>query len=112
MAAEIVVGAAEFRCRVCGVRGGGPAKFVAREMMLGTLDTFEYLQCRSCESLQLAREISSHEIGRYYPIAYYSFQNEPKTAVRTWLRAQRDAAVHGGDAVVDVTADGAACAKG
>jgi hypothetical protein len=39
-------------CKVCGSGGEGEL-FAAKEMMFGLRDTFEYLLCRGCGSLQL-----------------------------------------------------------
>ncbi len=44
---------------------------MAREMMFGLRDTFEYIRCATCGALSLVR--SPDDLGRYYPPDYYSF---------------------------------------
>src|SRR5687768_14977146 len=58
---------------VCKICQAPPArKTTAQEMMFGLRDRFEYAECSSCGSLQLA-EIPA-DLGKYYPPDYYSFQ--------------------------------------
>ncbi len=47
--------------------------FSAREMMFGTRETFSYLQCDDCRSVQI-REIPQPDVlARHYPVNYYSY---------------------------------------
>jgi SAM-dependent methyltransferase len=72
-------------CNLCHVGRRGRA-FVAREMMFGLRDEFEYLECSGCGCLQL-REPPT-DMARYYPFAYYSFQSSQRPLVR-WLKRVR-----------------------
>ncbi len=49
---------------------------VAREMMFGTRDEFEYLECGSCSTLQLT---NIPDLSLYYPENYYSFETPKET---------------------------------
>ena len=79
-------------CRICGAGISGPA-IVAREMMLGRRDVFEYLECPSCGCVQIAEYPSS--IASYYPSDYYPFLVLPRRRsferVERWLRKRRAA---------------------
>lgn len=57
------------QCQICG-NGAGNQLHLAREMMLGLRDEFEYVECAACGTLQIA-EIP--DLPRYYPPDYYSF---------------------------------------
>ena len=76
-------------CRVCRAVGFHPT-FSIMEMMLGTHEEFEYFECQICNSLQRAKDLTSNEIARYYPKAYYSFEPPRNDPIVRWLRAQRD----------------------
>ncbi len=56
-------------CRICGGETADPVSL--NEIMFGTGERFEYLTCRSCDTLQIAS--IPPDIGRYYPSNYYSF---------------------------------------
>jgi SAM-dependent methyltransferase len=56
-------------CRICD--SSNNAKFKVREMMLGLRDTFDYLECLDCGSVQIA-ELPKN-MDKYYPKdTYYS----------------------------------------
>jgi SAM-dependent methyltransferase len=57
-------------CRICG-NADGNVVHRTREMMFGTRDEFDYLECRACGSLQIA-EIP--DLAPYYPKNYYSLE--------------------------------------
>ena len=59
-------------CRICGNRENNLIHH-AREMMFGTRDPFDYLECGACGTLQLC-EIP--DLARYYPKDYYSLNAE------------------------------------
>lgn len=59
-------------CRICGNRENNLVHH-AREMMFGTRDPFDYLECGACGTLQIS-EIP--DLGRYYPKDYYSLNTE------------------------------------
>lgn len=78
-------------CRICGNENSHP-RFIAREMMFGTKETFEYFQCGGCGCLQI-RSIPA-DLGDYYPPDYYSFNSkrvrpEPKPVLRQTLERWR-----------------------
>lgn len=56
-------------CLACG--HAGKTQFSAREMMFGTRESFDYLECAGCGSLQIAS--APADLGRHYPNGYYSF---------------------------------------
>lgn len=64
----------EIMCRVCG-NTTGHTSFIAREMMFGTREEFEYFLCESCGCLQITD--IPEDLARYYPRTYYSF-TQPK----------------------------------
>src|SRR5262245_30781001 len=55
-------------CEVCGHTAGNKA-LVAREMMFGWKDEFEYVECGACGCLQLSNV--PLDLNRYYPDDYY-----------------------------------------
>jgi SAM-dependent methyltransferase len=63
---------------------------MAREMMFGYSDEFEYFECAQCGCLQIRKYAS--DLPRYYPESYYSHKvrkNLKKNVMRTFLRRQR-----------------------
>lgn len=83
-------------CRICG-NAENNAVHHAQEMMFGTRDTFDYIECGGCGCLQIA-EIPP-DLSKYYPDNYYSFR--PKACVRegraarAFRRARTDYALTG-----------------
>lgn len=65
-------------CRVCGNRSGN-RPFVAREMMFGLRETFDYFECRACGCLQIARIPA--DLSKYYPHEYYSFRTPSRLKI-------------------------------
>ena len=61
-------------CAICGNAEGNRSHAV-REMMLGTGEQFEYLECGRCGCLQIADPPG--DLARYYPQGYYSLQPPP-----------------------------------
>lgn len=61
--------AESFQCRMCGSKVPGKSLSV-REMMYGSREAFDYVECSSCASLQI-RDIPS-DLSRHYPDDYYS----------------------------------------
>jgi SAM-dependent methyltransferase len=57
------------RCQICA--GNEGTVHPAREMMLGTKETFLYWECAGCGCLSLMN--IPEDQGRYYPRGYYSF---------------------------------------
>lgn len=64
-------------CKVCG-NSEGNRTFVAKEMMFGLRDEFEYLECSACGCLQI-KEIPENLL-RYYPEDYYSYSPSAENA--------------------------------
>src|SRR5206468_2718584 len=60
------------RCRLCGNDAGNRA-FVAREMMFGLREAFDYFECAACGCLQIAQV--PRDLSKYYPPQYYSFHS-------------------------------------
>ena len=76
-------------CRICGNASGNLAHF-PREMMFGWGEAFEYLECRSCGCLQIAR--IPDDLEKYYPRdAYYSYQRPKEKRQPDWLLRLRHA---------------------
>lgn len=57
-------------CQACG-NTRGHRMYYPREMLFGTGEEFEYLECGYCGCLQIA-EIPQ-DLGKYYPAGYYSY---------------------------------------
>lgn len=76
-----------FQCRICGNTNGNK-KFIAREMLFGTKEEFEYYECASCKCVQI-KGIPPN-IGKYYPSDYNSFYRAKKirdNIVKKFLKA-------------------------
>ena len=56
-------------CRICGNASDNRAH-VAREMMFGTRERFDYVECARCGCLQI-RDVPA-DLSPYYPADYYS----------------------------------------
>lgn len=74
-------------CRICG-NGNGNVLHVAREMMYGSREEFEYMECGACGCLQIGSY--PEDVSRYYRPDYYSFARKPAPAVKAWLNRHRD----------------------
>ena len=78
-------------CRICQNLVGNRI-FTAREMMFGSRETFDYIECASCGCLQIIEIPSDIEKYYYYPQTFYSLEirkNPKKKPIRTYLRRQR-----------------------
>ena len=82
---------AGLRCRICGNPDGNRA-FEAREMMFGSRERFDYVECDACGSLQL-RDVPP-DLSPFYPPDYYSFDERPYTAPRSKRFLKRRLARH------------------
>src|SRR5262245_52213542 len=79
----------ELECRICGDKG--PHKIHhARELMHGTRDKFDYVECANCATVQICTVPAASDLARYYPLDYYSFEQRRKNWLIRWLVAQRD----------------------
>jgi SAM-dependent methyltransferase len=88
--AENVPPSFDLACRLCGAACDGP--FVAREMMFGGGETFDYHRCRRCGLLQIAKY--PENLGQYYSERYYSLDSPAVAPSRFprlagWLRRSR-----------------------
>ena len=80
-------------CRICNNRAGN-RPFVAREMMFGLRDEFEYFECTECGCIQIAKVPDN--IASYYPPEYYSFAKTRQSNVfRRWVNRHRGLAATG-----------------
>ena len=62
-------------CRICGQKSQHPA-WEAKELLMGTRESFPYFQCVRCGCLQIA-DIPK-DLGRHYPAGYYSYTGIPE----------------------------------
>ena len=81
----------DYLCRVCDQRVAA-TPFAAREMLLETRESFDYLECPACGSIQI-RDIPN-DLERYYPETYRHSARKLGRMGRL-LRAQRGAFVRG-----------------
>ena len=61
--------------KVCRICGNTEKNLIhkAQEMMFGTRDEFDYLECSACGTLQI---VEIPDLSCYYPRDYYSFVSE------------------------------------
>ncbi len=72
-------------CRICN--GNIFESYVAKEMLIGLRETFEYMKCSACGCLQIG-EIPPN-LSKYYPYNYYSLQASKKKksrVIRDYIR--------------------------
>lgn len=69
------------RCRICQTIDNHPV-WIAREMMFGTGENFEYFQCTCCSCLQL---LDIPDLSKHYPANYYSL-TQPDLSFLSGLR--------------------------
>ena len=66
-------------------------KIQLREMMYGSGENFDYMQCAACNSLYIEKVPS--DLTRFYPADYYSFQNAvleyPVSRILRYVRRKR-----------------------
>lgn len=75
-------------CKVCDNANRNKVH-LAREIMLGYGDVFEYLECLACGCVQI-KEVPN-DLSRYYPANYYSFEKQQYSWLGRYLRSQRTA---------------------
>jgi len=76
-------------CRLC--RSAGPHQSLSvREMMFGTREQFQYFCCAACDTLQIHSQLSGEELGRHYPVDYYSYETSQQPKPLRWLTTQHD----------------------
>lgn len=64
-------------CRICQNTENNRIH-IAREMMFGMRDEFEYLECGKCGTIQI---VEVPDLSKYYPEDYYSFDQNGKPEV-------------------------------
>ena len=74
------------RCRICD-NAAGNTRHTAREMMFGTREPFEYVECTRCGCVQIAAV--PPDLGRHYPPDYYSLAGLDAPAAGGLLHAVR-----------------------
>lgn len=76
------------KCKICG--STNCKTYIAKEMMLGYMDEFEYYQCEDCGCLQIS-EIPE-DLPKYYPTNYYSFNESDSKGsfIKKFLILKRD----------------------
>jgi len=60
----------ELACKVCGNTENNRT-YVAKEMMFGLKDEFQYIECSKCKCLQI-KDVPAN-LAKYYPEDYYSY---------------------------------------
>lgn len=75
-------------CRACGNRAYNTT-LVAREMMFGLRESFEYVRCAECAALSLVN--LPEDLAAYYPPDYYSFQTTELALRRPLVAAAKRA---------------------
>ena len=71
----------KWKCKICGT--SSVDKIIAKEMMHGTGEEFQYNLCNGCECLQI--ENTPENISNYYGSNYYSFSRK-KAGLQIWLK--------------------------
>lgn len=75
-------------CTICG-SDEMSSSFEAREMMMGLKDSFSYVQCLNCKSLQIST--IPNDLSTYYAENYYSLQDsEPAGFIERVIKRFRD----------------------
>lgn len=69
-------------CRICGNAENNRIHH-AREMMFGTRDAFDYLECAACGTLQITK---IPDLSKYYPKDYYSLSSNDEGFLKKTLR--------------------------
>jgi len=78
-------------CKICN-NSQGNTLHVAREMMFGLRNRFEYLECGACGCLQIT-DVPA-DLARYYPADYWQFEEKradfaAQNSISAWVRHQR-----------------------
>ncbi len=72
-------------CKICG-NADQNRDFIAREMMFGTRDQFQYMECGDCGALQI-KEIPKN-ISEYYPETYYSYHRADQSFLEKFVKRE------------------------
>lgn len=71
------------RCRMCNSEIESDP-FIAREMMFGLREDFEYQECDSCGSVQI--KTIPQDLGKYYSSDYYSMTSKSASSLKDLFR--------------------------
>lgn len=82
----------DLACRICG-NSENNREHQFREMMFGSRETFDYLECGACGTLQI---IEIPDLSRHYPQDYYSLSSADELYIGKHFR-RRIAARFAGD---------------
>lgn len=75
-------------CNVCGNTSKN-LHFNAKEMLRGTRDVFQYIECGECKCIQIVNPPA--DMSSYYDNSYYeSFSRQTKNLFLDWVREIRD----------------------
>lgn len=76
------------KCKIC--ESSNTKTYIAKEMMFGFCDEFEYFQCLDCKCLQISK--TPENLSKYYPSSYYSFNASKSKAqfIRKLMMKERD----------------------
>lgn len=75
-----------YKCKFCN--GASRKQIIkVREMMFGSREEFDYIECGQCGSLQI-NEIPPNLI-KYYPSNYLSFSIRQENLIKRWLKNNR-----------------------
>lgn len=92
------------RCLACLASAGKGRPFIAREMMYGMRDAFDYIECMECGSIQIADVPAS--LDEYYPEDYYSLSGaEMPSGLKRWFRTKRVTAALGQPSLISALWD-------
>jgi SAM-dependent methyltransferase len=75
------------KCIACG-NSGNYREIIIKEMMFGTRDSFNYLECSICGCLQI-KEVPIG-LSKYYPKNYYSLTTSKLNFLKSFLVSRRD----------------------
>ena len=74
-------------CKICSNEEGN-VSFIAKELMFGTQDKFEYFECKKCGCLQI--KTIPNNLSKYYPQkSYYSFKGISPPIIHKYFRNLR-----------------------
>lgn len=81
-------------CKICG-NSDNNKFYKVREMMYGTREVFDYMECGKCGCLQLTTHLD--DPSKYYPTDYYSYDNRGdahfKSPLKNFVVSLRDSYV-------------------
>lgn len=74
-------------CKICGNTKDNKV-FKAKEMMFGTGDCFDYIECSNCGCLQISQVPDN--LGDYYPKNYSSHNLSKPNFIKGYIIRKRD----------------------